>query len=498
MVFEGRIAEMLQNQASRFLRGFSAEQLKLGLLSGRLELCGLALNAEPLDALLLESEIPLVMKAGVLTSAVTQIALLQGELELVIDGLILVLGPACRWLTRTEVFAHRLNEIQRLEFVHMRSQCQRRTLEREMFRQLFSDYLSRLKISVRNVHIRIEVEGEVDSSLRGRNSHACFGIVLGSCDITPVKGAVAPPDKDKDPSSSELLLAEKVSVKGLTLYHEAPDRAKLHIKWATYYQTRNAPLGVFDHIKQDQFVKMMDDSRAQHAGLPASAQLMPPATFSVSIDMRSQPIRDGFHVDSCLTMEITVCLAAPSRLHFTMCVLEHLRWFIRRTLDFQLWQFMHPVPPRRSTGRWHMLRSFVALKRRIHANNYALSEAITMRIHCKEYVRLYKKKFNGPGSVVQWRKSLPSLTHGDAVKLSDIELVYPADKLVNFRLMAHAELKTEMALNSFLNSDDGGVGGPHDGSYRRAARELTPLEQLHLHGQHGYGVNIYRGLQNPH
>merc|ERR1719265_2434972 len=55
-----------------------------------------------------------------------------------------------------------------------------------------------------------------------------------------------------------------------------------------------------------------------------------------------------------------------------------------------------------------------------------------------------------------------------------------------------------MALNSFLNSDDGGVSGsPHDGSYRRAARELTPLEQLHLHGQQGYGVNIYRGLPPP-
>ena len=96
-------------------------------------------------------------QAGVLKSAVTQISMFKGELELVIDGLILVLGPACRWLTRTEVHSHRQNEIQRLEFVHMRSQCQRRTLEREMFRQLFSDYLSRLKISVKNVHIRIEV-----------------------------------------------------------------------------------------------------------------------------------------------------------------------------------------------------------------------------------------------------------------------------------------------------------------------------------------------------
>jgi len=495
MVFEGRIAEMLQNQASRFLRGFSADQLKLGLLSGRLELVGLALNAEPLDSLLLESEVPLVMKAGVLSSATIAIALLQGELELVIDGLLLVLGPACRWLTKTEVFSHRLNEIQRLEFVHMRSQCQRRTLEREMFRQLFSDYLSRLKISVKNIHVRVEVEGEVDSSPGGRNLHAGFGIILGSCDITPVKGVVKPPDKDKDPASSELLLAESVDVKGLALYHEPPDRARVLVPWSLYYNTRNRPLGVFDDLKQENFVALLDDCRRHHAQVPVASQLMPPANFVVGIDLRSQPVRDGFHVDSCLTMEITVKLAEPSRIHFSTVVLDHLSWFVRRTLDFQLWQFLHPVrdPPERSRDRWSMIRSFVALKRRIHSNTYSLREAIMMRIHCKEYVRLYKKKFNGQSSVVQWRKSLPALTHLDAVKLSDIELVYPADKLVNFRLMAHAELKTEMALNSFLNSDD----AQSTGQYRRAARELTPLEQLHLHGQHGYGVNIYRGLPPP-
>lgn len=498
MVFESLIPEMLQNQASRFLRGFSGDQLKVGLLSGRVELQGLALNPEPLDSLLLESEIPLIMKAGVLNSVVAQIALLQGELELTIDGLILSLGPACRWLTRTEVFSHRLNEIQRLEFVHMRSQSQRRNLEREMFRKLFSDYLSRLKIVVKNVHIRVEVEGEVDSSPRGRDLHSCFGIVLGSSEVVPVKGMVVPPDKrekDKDPTSSELLLTERINVKGFTLYHEMPEKSKVIVSWAMYHATRNHPLGVFERIKQDLFVRLMEDARKQHAAAPLNNQLVPLTNFSVAIEMRSQPIRDGFQVDSCLTLEITVRLEGPSRIHSTMCTFEHLQWFVRRTLDFQLWQFLHPVQeaPQRAKPRWALLRSFVALKRRIHSNSYALSEAITMRIHCKEYVRLYKKKFNGPGSVVQWRKSLPPLTHADAVKLSDIELVYPADKLVNFRLMAHAELKTEMALNSFLNTEN----AEGEGQYRRQARELTPLEQLHLHGQHGYGVNIYRGLPPP-
>lgn len=515
MVFEGRIAEMLQNQASRFLRGFSAEQLRIGLISGRLELHSLALNPEPLDALLLESEIPLMMKAGVLMSAVVQLSLLQGELELVIDGLILVLGPTCRWLTRAEVYSHRLNEIQRLEFVHMRSQCQRRTLEREMFRQLFADYLSRLKITIRNVHVRVEVDREMDGGGSMGNASAVFGMIVSSCEILPMKDAVTPPKQaegkdahgqpkrqETDPSQSELLLAERVSVKGLSLYHEMGGHANIHIGRDLYYATKNHPLGAFEEVKQDHFVRLMHDSQGTHARVPLSDQLMPPTSFSVSVDLRSQPIRDGFHVDSCLTMEITVMLeGGPSRLQFSLCTIDHLQWFVRRALDFQLWQYMHPLmdQPRRAAARWAIVRSCVSLKRRIHGNTYALSEAITMRIHCKEYVRLYKKKFNGPQSVVAWRKSMPPLTHGDAVRLGEIELVYPADKLVNFRLMAHAELKTEMALNSFLNSEESYAPQDvqHAGGLRRAGRELTPLEQIHLHGQHGYGVNIYRGLPPP-
>jgi len=499
MVFEGRVAEMLQNQASRFLRGFTSDQLKLGLVTGRLELRNLALNPEPFDALLLESEVPLIMKAGFLTSAVAQLSLLQGELELTIDGLLLVLGPACRWLTRAEVFTHRVNEIQRLEFVHMRSQCQRRTLEREMFRQLFSDYLSRLKITIRNVHLRIEIEGELSPC--GAGPDGVFGMVMGLCEITPVKSAVVTSDKDKE-GSIELLLAERLDTKGFSLYHEMSTNARMLVSWDVYHSTRNDALGVFEKIKQDQFVQLMHASQRQHASVPVSEQLMPLTSFSASIELSSQPVRDGFTVDSCLTMEITVHLEAPSRLRFSLHTLKHLQWFITRTLDFQIWQFLHPVNdrPDKASKWWHTLRTFVALKRRIHSNVYILREAIAMRIHCKEYVKLYKKKFNGPTSIVVWRKSMPPLTNGDAVRLSDIELIYPADKVVNFRLMAHAELKTEMALNSFLNSEDVADSGDRFGGsnpYRRVARELTHLEQLHLHGQHGYGVNIYRGLPPP-
>jgi len=526
MVFEGRIADMLQNQASRFLRGFTAEQIRIGLLKGRLELAGLALNPEPLDVLFMESEIPLVMKAGLLSSAVAQVSILQGELELTIDGLLLVLCPVCRWLARDEVYSHRLNEIQRLEFVHMRSQCQRRTLEHEMFRQLFQDYLSRLKITVKNVHLRLEAEGELCGADGRIGASAVVGMVLNSCTVTPLKSAVQAAAEEREKAnaasaqnqhtppataSGELLLAERVSVKGLSLYHEMPETARLHVSWATYHATKDEPLGAFQHMKQDQFVRLMAASRKRHCDAPALQQLMPNTSFSIALDLKSTLVRDGFHVDSCLVMEIAVKLeGTPSRLHFSDGMVEHLQWFISRTLDFQLWQFLHPTMAAvgRSAVRgrskaqalWGIIRRLVALRRRIHSNTYSLEEAITMRVHCKEYVRLYKKKFNGPASVVGWRRGMPALTNEDAARLSHIELLYPADKLVNFRLMAHAELKTEMALNNFLNADDfsgNELAEDEQGQFRRIARELTPLEQLHLHGQHGYGVNIYRGLPPP-
>lgn len=495
MVFEGRIAEMLQNQASRFLRGFSSDQLRLGLLSGRLELHSLALNTEPMDALLLESEIPLVVKAGSLLSAAVEISLMQGELELIVDGIVLLLAPACQWLTRDEVYAHRVSEIQRLEFVHMRSQVQRRTLERDMFKQLFADYLSRLKITIRNVHIRVEVDREADPSNFGRP--CAFGIALASCAVTPVKIDIKAPAKDKDSTAGELLLAERVSINALSLYHEAPGEAKEHVSREVYETSKAHSLGVFGHIKQDRFLCLMAESRRGHAATPPCDQLMVPTSCSVSVDLRSQAVREGFQLDGCLHMEISVKLeGGPSRLHFNRSILDTGEWFVRRTLDFQIWQFMHPTleRPTDARARWRALWSFTALQRRVHNNQYSAHDAIQMRLDCKEYIKLYKRKFNGPSSLVSWRRSLSSLSASGASRLVEIELTYPPDKVVNFRLMAHAELKTEMALNSFINTDD---GGQEASPYRRTARELTPLEQLHLHGQHGYGVNIYRGLPPP-
>lgn len=510
MVFESRIAELLRNQASRFLRGFSAEQLQLGLLNGRLGLTGLTLNPEPLDTLLLESEVPLVLKAGTVANVSAQLSLLQGELELNIDGLALDFGVACRWLTETEISGHRANEIQRLEFVHTRSQSQRRNVEREMFRQVFSDYLSRLKLTIRNVHLRIEVEGELDCCGRiSQGADAVFGMVLNSCEVTPIKkSAAASPTGDADAAagdaSRELLLAERADIKGLSLYHEGPETAKVHVSWDLYSSTRSQELGAFEVLKQETFLQAMRESRRRHAAAAASEQLMPPTSFSVRVDLRSQPACDGFHLDSCMTMEVAVKLEAPSLLNFTACTVEHIHWLVRRALDFQLWQFLHAVgeQPQGAKAQWSVLRDFVGLKRRIHSSTYSLKESVQMRIHCKEYVRLHKRKFNGPTSDVVWRKSMPTLTDEETKKLDLIELTYPADKIVNFRLMAHSELKTEVIINSSLTADDvaaqsyqQGVAGSNP--YRRVARELTPLEQLHLHGQHGYGVNIYRGLPPP-
>lgn len=489
MVFEGRIVDMLQAQASRFIRGFKSEQLRLGLLSGSLELRGLALNPDPLDELCMDAEIPFVVKAGALLSAVAQVSLLQGELELTVDGLVLLLAPTHQCLTRDEVHDHRVAEVRRMEFVHMRSQCQRKTLERDMFRQLFSDYLSRLKLTVRNVHIRVEVDGEAVPWNPG--AMAAFGLSLASCAVTPLKGLCN--HAAEQGAQGELLLAERADVQALSLYFEAPGAAREHIPRSAYEATKPHPLGAFGYVKQEIFLSLMAASVQAHASMPQSNQLMPAASAAVAIDLRAQPLTEGLSADGCLTMEISVRLeGGPSRLNLGLPALEHAQWLARRILDYQLWQYLHASTswPNRGSGRWRLLQHFLALRRRVQGNRHTLREAIQMRMDCKEYVKLYKRKFNGPA------RSMVPPSARDAKRLVDIELLYPPDKLINFRLMAYAELKTEMALSHHLNSDDGGAT-EHNGHHRRIARELTPLEQIHLHGHLGYGVNIYRGIPPP-
>ncbi|CAE8679301.1 unnamed protein product, partial [Polarella glacialis] len=506
MVFENRLAELLQDQAKKFLHGFSSEQLHLGLLSGQIELRNLALNPAPLDDLLLSTEMPFVVKAGTLSSAVLQISLMQGELELIVEGISLVLAPACRWLSRQEVYEHRKNEIERLEFVHLRSQSQRRALEREMFRRLFADYLSRLKVTVRNVHIRVEMEGEMIGSGYGWSTSSppvAFGLLLGNCSLVPTRSAaeMASTPPAKDPAAQELLLAQKVDVSGLALYHEPAGSARLHLDWALYQATRSRPLGVFAELPREEFASLMEASGLQHLSAPDRKQLMPPTSLSVEVELKSQSVNTDYHVENCLTMEVVLQLAGPSRLRFTSCIADGVRWVVRRAHDFQMWQYLHSEHGKacNATGRWLIIRSFIALKRRIQSNKYSIHDAITMRSRCKEYIRRYKRKFNGPDSTVAWRCSLPPLSSEDSTRLRLIELAYPADKIVNFRIMAHAEMKTEASLNSFERSDEG--AGPRPSPRQRistqAPRELTPLEQLQLHGQHGYGVNIYRGLPPP-
>lgn len=499
MVLESRLAELLQGQAKKFINGFNAEHLNLGLLSGFLELRNLALNPEPLDELFLGSDLPFVVKAGTLSSAMLQLSLMQGELEILIDGLTLVVAPACKWLTREEVYQHRTNEMERLEFVHMRSQSQRRNLEREMFRKLFSDYLSRIKITVKNVHVRLEVEDELSSL--GAGPTWSLGLIINSCDVTPVAPT---PDTTsaKSEAQSELLLAERVQLKGLLLYQEeaaVTGAAKTAVPWNLYQSTRGCELGIFQKFPQDQFIHMMDRTRQAHLAVPASQLLLPSTDVSIKVDLKSQSLFTDCHVENCLTLEVVICLQNPSRLRVTAGIVEGMRWLVRRALDFQMWPFLHALhgKPANGLGRWHVLRSFIHLKRRIQGNAYNLHDAIRMRMNCKEYIRLYKKKFNGPQSSFHWRKALPPLTAEDATRLGLIELSYPADKLVNFRMMAQTEMKTETSINSF--AEEGALGdvkrSPRSQVWQ--VRELTPMEQLHLHGQHGFGANIFRGLPPP-
>lgn len=518
MVLEARIAELLQNQASRFLQGFSADQLQLGLLSGRIELQRLGLNPDPFDEALLALELPLVLKAGSVTSCACQVSLLQGELELTIDGLTLILGASCKRLSREEVLANRSNEMQKLEFVHMRSQCQRRNLELEMFRKLFSDYLARVRLVLRNVHVRVEVDGAFDvvepsrspQAVRGGKSSGtgdlAAGFCLGSCAILPDRAAVTAFAKANESQAGEMLLVERLDVNAASLYHEAPGAARLHVTTATYFNGRQASGGIFSQIRQDDFVRRMEESRQRHNSLPETMQLMPPTSISIVISLKSQPMRFGTHVDNCLSMDVEVSMPQEkSRFNVSSRMLEHFKWFQVRASQFHLWQFLHPMcpTPRNSRERWRLVHKSLALKRRIIDNKHTLKEALTMRIHCKEYIRLYKRKFNGPSSVIGWRQALAQISDRESDRLLEIELLYPADKVVNFRLMGHAELRTEMALNRCLDGSSGSSprsGGLEESSgtlYRRTARELTPLEQLHLHGQHGYGVNIFRGLHPP-
>ncbi|CAE7807180.1 unnamed protein product [Symbiodinium sp. CCMP2592] len=422
-----------------------------------------------------------------------QLSIMQGELEIIIDGLDLVLAPACRWLSREEVYQHRTNEMERLEFVHMRSQTQRRTLEREMFRKLFVDYLSRIRVTVKNVHVRLEIEGELHDNPEG--PPLAVGLLIAACDVKPV---VTETQSGEDARKSELLLAESVHLRGLQLYQEFAGTSKVHVPWDVYHSTRSSEFGIFQKLSQVEFVRVLNQTRDAHLAFPTSQQLMPSTDVSIKVDLKSQALFTDCHVENCLTLEVALCLQNLSRLRFTASIVEGIRWLVRRTLDFQMWPFLHALhgKPATGRGRWHVIRSFVALKRRIQSNAYALQDAVRMRINCKEYIRLYKKKFNGPQSSFAWRRSLPALTAEDATTLGLIELSYPADKLVNFRLMAQTEMKTETSINCYAEEGTMPARSPRS-NLSWQVRELTPMEQLHLHGQHGFGTNIFRGLPPP-
>ena len=292
-----------------------------------------------------------------------------------------------------------------------------------------------------------------------------------------------------------MLLSEAVEVEGLSLYHEVGQEAAAHVTKSEKCVCEGA------HAREG-FVRRMLESRIRHAAAPAAA-LLPPTSFSVRVELASRPSDEGAHADGCLTMDVTVRLETLSRLNVSLALLEHAQWLLARTSDFQLWQFLHTRrgSPQSARDRWATVHDLQALKRRVHSGRYTLAEAVAMRRECKEYVRLYKKRFNGPEAAAAWRRSLPPLAAGEASQLEGIELAHPAEVVVNFRRMAQAELKTEAALNGAAAAPQAGRGGflrarPSPTGWQ-TARELTQLEQLHLHGRQGYGVNIYRGLPPP-
>lgn len=516
MVFENKLADLLQTSASYFLHGFSADQLRIGVLRGCLEFCNLTLNPEPLDTLLVESEVPFSLKLGTVNNASLQISLLQGGLDLAIDGVTLVLGPCCRHLSRAEVLAHKASETQRLEFVQGKSQSQRSSMEQEMLRQLFKDYLSRLKLTVKSFHVRLEVEREFCDD-RGQN--VVFGLFLQSCKIAPpsnangnggTKGAVAaviasPNDRGNDQvvDESGLFLSERIDVENLMFYHEASDVAQVVV---------GRKLQVTENFNDAS--SMLVSRLRFHLTRRPSQQFMPGLSFSVGVDMLARPDPKNISFDACLEMEIAVHVQTPFRLNLSARNIEHAQWFLQRFWDFQLWFFMQPSDTEkydkssRAAAHWASVRHFIATRRKIHGNRYTLSEAVAMRSDCKEYVKLFKKTFGGPHSSVPWRRGLEPVKHEESLRLEELELMYPADKTVNFRLMANAEMRTEDALNGTSPTRGRATtsGGPPNQKHsvwsvavseHLVGRELTPLEKLHLHGQQGYGAGIYRGCPPP-
>ncbi|CEM23551.1 unnamed protein product [Vitrella brassicaformis CCMP3155] len=163
----------------------------------------------------------------------------------------------------------------------------------------------------------------------------------------------------------------------------------------------------------------------------------------------------------------------------------------------------NPLNLSSSKLRWRRVREFFRLQRYLRRAPITLREGLAMRIHCKRYIAVYKRKFDGPESICSWRRNFPPIDRVAQHILTDIELEYRPEQILLWRLMAHIELRMEMQLNNAALSSPSSKDGTGEswslrlpGSPKSVGRNpgagprlLTQEEIYHLHENYQHIFN---------
>eukprot|EP00397_Hematodinium_sp_SG-2012_P000589 GEMP01000590.1.p1 GENE.GEMP01000590.1~~GEMP01000590.1.p1 ORF type:complete len:1717 (-),score=390.22 GEMP01000590.1:1441-6591(-) len=486
-MLEGTIADFLQSYAAKFFVGFSKEQISLALFTGTVTFNDLILLPSAVNTTFFNVDLPLVLKAGIIRKVQIKVVSMRGHVEVTVEGVDLICAPMVRKIHQAEALSRITTEIQRLEFVHARM---RRIPEHEAFAALHNDVVSKITVKICGLHFRIENDVGASSdpfSISLQIREFSFGP-----NATPFE--LPPFDMGGDESSSrgKHLLGVDLSWNDICLKHESP--ATIFLPSAICDATRRDDKGVFSRISVDQMRSFL-----KARWTDASKCVVEPFSGELRLQMLQRKIRELYVVEEATCVSMCLTLETSMRFAFVTRAVRDFWWWRQFYYDSQIWPYLHTAlavthkaHPRAKVSRWESIRQFVWIKRRMHSHYMALSEVLNMRIHCKAYIVLYKKKFNGSPNLAAWREKMPILTCEEAARLAEFEMMYSPELIVQFRIMAHAELKTEMALST-MSIDDGRT--TNDGSVGILGRELTRAELLQLH--HGYGLHLFMGLARP-
>ena len=103
------IKSLIFNQINKYLKdylyGFDKHQIEVGLLNGHLEMKNVNLKPDKINTLLTESEIPLVLKCGMITNLKLDVPSVFEWTEIVgqIDEVLFIFGPNLHGLNSSEV-----------------------------------------------------------------------------------------------------------------------------------------------------------------------------------------------------------------------------------------------------------------------------------------------------------------------------------------------------------------------------------------------------------